>query len=212
MVHATGANALASVPVGGHAKPHNEKAVGLTTSKAIEEMHGDEISRRLAMFAQSAPTGMYSKPRGRWVALYRAVFCRDQSYVLPGWFMLCWPGGCCTSGWARLGQEAGTHPPAAAAVANSERSTVLPCFLRLMHVAPACACVASSCWLALAQPTLHSGATGLLKALLVLSRPAGPKSLSARYDVIVRLPVDQLVICTRAVVQLHGCQHGLVAV
>lgn len=42
-----------------------EKTVSLTTTKAIDEMHGDEISRRLAEFAKAGPKGLYSKPRGK---------------------------------------------------------------------------------------------------------------------------------------------------
>lgn len=42
-----------------------QRQVAITTTKEIDELHGDEIARRLAEFAKSAPTGMYSKPRGK---------------------------------------------------------------------------------------------------------------------------------------------------
>jgi hypothetical protein len=66
--HGGVSSALAIVPTGSHQVPASkERSVAIVTNKEIDEMHGDEIARRLAMFAQSAPTGMYSKPRGRCV-------------------------------------------------------------------------------------------------------------------------------------------------
>ena len=56
--------ALAIVPTG-TAAPRHERSVAIVSSKEIDSMHGDEISRRLAEFAKSAPTGIYSKPRGK---------------------------------------------------------------------------------------------------------------------------------------------------
>jgi hypothetical protein len=56
--------ALALVPTGAPAQ-RQERSVAIVTSKEIDDMHGDEISRRLAEFGRSAPTGIYSKPRGR---------------------------------------------------------------------------------------------------------------------------------------------------
>jgi hypothetical protein len=66
--HGGTSSALAIVPAGSHQVPASkERAVAIVSNKEIDEMHGDEIARRLAMFAQSAPTGLYSKPRGRCV-------------------------------------------------------------------------------------------------------------------------------------------------
>lgn len=56
--------ALAIVPSGVPA-PRQERSVAIVSSKEIDSMHGDEISRRLAEFAKSAPTGIYSRPRGK---------------------------------------------------------------------------------------------------------------------------------------------------
>jgi hypothetical protein len=62
----TSTTALALVPSGPPSTgARQERSVAIVTSKEIDEMHGDEISRRLAEFGKSAPTGIYSKPRGK---------------------------------------------------------------------------------------------------------------------------------------------------
>jgi hypothetical protein len=59
-------HALALVPQpGGGTNARQERALALTTSKEIDSMHGDEISRRLAEFATGRPTGIYSRPRSK---------------------------------------------------------------------------------------------------------------------------------------------------
>jgi hypothetical protein len=57
--------ALAIVPTGATTQQRPERSVAIVSSKEIDSMHGDEISRRLAEFGKSAPTGIYSKPRGK---------------------------------------------------------------------------------------------------------------------------------------------------
>lgn len=57
--------ALAIVPTGPPSTGRQERSVAIVSSKEIDEMHGDEISRRLAEFAKKAPTGIYSRPRGK---------------------------------------------------------------------------------------------------------------------------------------------------
>lgn len=59
------ATALALVPSATAQPARQERSVAIVTSKEIDSMHGDEIARRLAEFAKSAPTGIYSKPRGK---------------------------------------------------------------------------------------------------------------------------------------------------
>jgi hypothetical protein len=63
---ATGATstALAIVP-SGPSGPARQERSAIVTSKEIDSLHGDEISRRLAEFGKAAPTGIYSKPRGK---------------------------------------------------------------------------------------------------------------------------------------------------
>lgn len=42
-----------------------EKAVSIVSTKEIDELHGDEIARRLVAFGKQGPKGLYSKPRGK---------------------------------------------------------------------------------------------------------------------------------------------------
>jgi hypothetical protein len=57
--------ALAIVPSGPVSTGRNERSVAIVSSKEIDDLHGDEISRRLAEFGKAAPTGRYSRPRGK---------------------------------------------------------------------------------------------------------------------------------------------------
>jgi hypothetical protein len=62
---AVASNALAIVPTAPAAGGRHERAITLTTTREIDSLHGDEISRSLAEFGKAAPTGRYSKPRGK---------------------------------------------------------------------------------------------------------------------------------------------------